>query len=507
MVEKITLSWNDLRDLDLDPENPRHERGLSRSAVIAQFVKRENIKPLARDIAENGLSPLERFGAIKDAENELIVVEGNRRLCALMLLHDPSLAPTPEERRSFERLGRNFDPTGFELELEVFASREEANIWLERKHLGENNGLGTRGWNPVQQARHFGDTGNTLALALIDYAIEKRLVSPRPDNILTTVTRFMSNPFVRRHALLIATGASEAEFTFNGTRSLFNRRLQRLLTDIIDGTNGASSRTTALQREEYARTHLIPMSDDDPDDDDIDDEADVDDNDAPSSESTATSGTGEPGTETGAADNAATNKPADDDGDDAPGDGSEATGEDSNGSGETPGGQGAGPGSAPNRRNKLVDPAAFHPSLRDNGLRRILGELHLVTRRTPALAAVGVRIFLESITVAYLENRVNRRVTDRDKLHVLVQEALKDINEKVARNLLTLSTKEKNALRMLHNQVTNSTYVFSAAYLGAVAHNSAFPTWEQLTAAWDEISPILMVLATNCEPPLDGREE
>ncbi|SDI72427.1 hypothetical protein SAMN04488693_12037 [Arthrobacter subterraneus] len=498
MAEKITIGWRDLRDLDLDPDNPRHERGLTRSDVIAQFVKRENIRPLARDIVQHGLSPLERFGAIKDAGNDLVVVEGNRRLCALMLLHDPSLAPTPEERRSFERLSRSFDPSGLEIELEVFSSREEANIWLERKHLGENNGLGTRGWNPVQQARHFGDTGNTLALALIDYAADKRLISPRPDGILTTVTRFLSNPFVRRHALLITTGASDAEFSFNGTRSLFNRRLQRLLTDIINSTNGASSRTTALEREEYARKHLVPMSDDDVEDDDIDGEADLDDNDASTD---AQAGNSDAGDQSGGTDS------SDDISETSDHNASPDANSDEGSDGGPTGAQGGGTSSAPSRRLKLVDPDAFHPSLRDNGLRRILLELHLVTRRTPALAAIGVRIFIEAITVAYLENRMNRTVAERDKLHVLAQQALADLSEKARQNLLDLSTKEKNALRMLHNQVTNSSYVFSAAYLGAVAHGSAFPTWEQLTAAWDEIAPILMVLATNCEAPLDGREE
>lgn len=487
MVEKLTLSWKDLRDLDLDPENPRHERGLSRSEVIAQFVKRENIKPLARDIARHGLSPLERFGAIKDAENELVVVEGNRRLCALMLLHDPSLAPTPEERRSFERLGRFFDPSGIEIELEVFESREEANIWLERKHLGENNGLGTRSWNPVQQARHFGDTGNTLALALIDYAVEKGLISPDPDGILTTVTRFMSNPYVRRHALLISTGASDTEFRFSGTRSLFNRRLQRLLTDITNGTNGATSRTTAADREKYAKEHLVPMSDGDlVEDEDTDDGTAV-----PADQPTRNAGTSSNGNT--------------DDGSDSmpPGEG---TTDPEAGARTTSGETGSGV-PAPNRRNKLVDPDDFHPSFRDNGLRRILGELHLVTRRTPALATVGVRIFIEAITVSYVENRMGQQVQDRFKLHVIMHQALGDIKTKIQQNLLDASTKEKGSIQLLHNRVTDPSYLFSAAYLGAVAHGTAFPQWEQVTAAWDEIAPALMVLSTNCEAPIEGRED
>lgn len=481
MTEKLTLEWDDLRDLDLDPENPRHDRGLTRPVVIEQFIKRENIKRLARDIAEHGLSPLERFGAVRDAQNELVIVEGNRRLCAMMLLHDPALAPTPEDRKYFERLSKRFDPTIVELDIQVFESREEADIWLERKHMGENGGLGTRGWNPVQQARHFGDTGNTLALALIDYAVDNKLISSRPEGILTTVTRFMSNPYVRKHGLFITTGASEAEFAFTGTRSLFDRRLRTLLVDIINGTNGAHSRTTADDREAYAKMYLVPMTDvQDDEDEDFED-------DAGASGERPQPGTGD---ESSKADNR-------DDGGDA--DQSEDESADPTEGGSTS-------RTPPNRRTKLVDPADFHPSLRDNGLRRILGELHVVTKRTPALAAVGVRIFIESIVIAYLENRLSRPVVPRDKLHVLVQEVLADIGTKAKQSQIDLTTKEKSSLSILHNRVTDSAYVFSAAYLGAVAHGSAFPQWEQLTAAWDEIAPIMFVLATNCEVPLEGND-
>jgi len=499
VVKELTIKWRDLRDLDLDPENPRHDRGLSRSAVIALFVKRENIKRLARDIAENGLSPLERFGAIKDAQNELIVVEGNRRLCALMLLHDPSLAPTPEDRKAFERYAKKFDPSGVELKLQLFDSREEADVWLERKHLGENGGLGTRGWDPVQQARHFGETDNTLALALIDYGVDHRLVSSRPEGILTTVTRFVSNPYVRRHALLITTGRNVPEFEFTGTRALFNRRLHRLLNDIINGENGATSRTSAPDREQYAKTHLVPITDDGSGDQSEEDET------LGSADDTSPAGSGGRGdTSEG------TESPADHD--ERTGADEESAGEDHpTGDGEDdPAGEGeSGPANRPadpRKRNKLVEDSQFNPSLRDNGLRRILGELQLVTKRTPALAAVGVRIFIEAVTVAYIENRLEREVSDREKLHVLVGEALDDVGKQAREQALSLTTKEKNALKMLRNQVTNASYVYSAAYLGAVAHGSAFPQWEHLTASWDEIAPILLVLATNCEKPLTGRE-
>ncbi len=483
MLEKVELSWRDLRDLDLDPQNPRHVPGLNRAEVIAQFVKRENIYELARDIVTNGLSPLESFGAITDAQNELVIVEGNRRLCALMLLHDPALAPTPVDRKRFERLQKRFDPSGIKLEVAVFEDRDEAQVWLERKHMGQNNGLGTRGWNAVQQERAFGTTGNALALALIDYALDNGLVDESP--VLTTVTRFMSNPYVRRHSLLIQTGVGEAKFKFAGTRSLFDRRLKTLLTDIIAGANGATSRTKATDREKYAKARLDVLQDD-PTDVLLDDaDADTD------ADAEVEQQNGEKAGE-----------------EERPGaDAQDGTGGSEGSEGEPnseEGGDASSRNTDPGKRSKLLSPD-FQPPLRDLGLRRILHELHLVGKRTPILAAVGVRIFLEAIAVSYIESQIERSVGDREKLHQLVHEALGHLGERHKRGELRLTSKERAALTMLKNKAGEPSFIYSAAYLGAVAHNSAYPQWPTLTAAWDEIAPVVHVLAANCEEPLGSR--
>lgn len=98
MPERVQIDWDDLADLDLDPDNPRHELGMSRREIIRYLVEKESVLGLAKDVAEVGLSPLDIFGAIAAPEGGYTIVEGNRRLCALILLHDPSLAPSKERR-------------------------------------------------------------------------------------------------------------------------------------------------------------------------------------------------------------------------------------------------------------------------------------------------------------------------------------------------------------------------------------------------------------------------
>lgn len=95
--EKITMK---IGQLCIAPDNPRHEEVDGEMEAIRELCRTENIEVLARDIQLHGLSPAERLIVMAvdedrdDPEREqYFVAEGNRRVCALKLLHDPELAP------------------------------------------------------------------------------------------------------------------------------------------------------------------------------------------------------------------------------------------------------------------------------------------------------------------------------------------------------------------------------------------------------------------------------
>jgi len=88
-------------------DNPRHKPCETQVQVIEWLCDNEEVSQLAHDIVQHGLSPLDRFGVIRDHETDgedatYIAVEGNRRLCALKLLTDPDLAP-PKWKAFFEK--------------------------------------------------------------------------------------------------------------------------------------------------------------------------------------------------------------------------------------------------------------------------------------------------------------------------------------------------------------------------------------------------------------------
>lgn len=183
--------------------NPRHEPVSTEAQAIAYLCEEENVHALARDIATFGLNPLERFALVLiDPSDEgkptakYTVAEGNRRICALKLLHDPELAPATL-RKSFEKLAESWRPITT-VAAAVFHSLPDAKIWLDRIHNGPQGGIGRQPWSADQKARFDGSNRNKPAQALLDYAESSGFITAEErKGKLTTVARFLSNDVFR----------------------------------------------------------------------------------------------------------------------------------------------------------------------------------------------------------------------------------------------------------------------------------------------------------------------
>ena len=163
----------------LDLNNPRHVPFTTEDEAIAYLCEKEEVWPLARDIAHVGLNPLALVALIpiKGQKNAYTMAEGNRRLCALKLLADPDRAP-PRLRKGFETLAaQRAAPRAFR--AVVFDTEEEVRPWLERMHQGAYDGRGFRAWNPEQSQRHFGSNKNKVAQNFLDYARRPKASFPR----------------------------------------------------------------------------------------------------------------------------------------------------------------------------------------------------------------------------------------------------------------------------------------------------------------------------------------
>ncbi len=248
--------------LHLDPQNPRHAPMDSDSEVIAQLCDEELIAELAQDIAARGaLNPLDVLGVIpyEGHPGHFIAVEGNRRTCALILLSDPSRAPTTALQEQIKRVAA-VAQIPKQVKVHVFSGRESAKPWIDLRHLGPQGGIGTREWNPDQKTRAAGTNtrtsakANKLALEALDRLVNSGLLTPdqRSKVSLTTITRYLGTPSVRA---ILGLG-SNSELIYTHDSSEVDAALLQLVMDSIakqeDDRYLVHSRTNSADRLAYA---------------------------------------------------------------------------------------------------------------------------------------------------------------------------------------------------------------------------------------------------------------
>lgn len=172
--EEIDLSIDEIL---LDLKNPRHDVVVGQREAIIQMAKvqKDKLYRLAKDIIENGLNPTDIPLVIpyeKD-KSKFIVVEGNRRITAIKLLITPQILEKSDTKLAskFKVLGRKLDIKQIEpFKCIAFKSRRASGKWVELKHTGENNGIGTVTWGATEQARYLERQGKkNTALQAIEF--------------------------------------------------------------------------------------------------------------------------------------------------------------------------------------------------------------------------------------------------------------------------------------------------------------------------------------------------
>lgn len=248
--------------LHLDPQNPRHTPLEADSDVIAQLCNEELVAELAQDIATRGsLSPLDVLGVIpyEGHPGHFIAVEGNRRTCALILLLDPSRAPTPEFQAQLKRLAATAEVPK-QVKVHVFADKAAAKPWIDLRHLGPQGGIGTREWNADQKTRAAGSNtktsskANKLALEVLDRLVNLGLLTTEQrDKVgLTTITRYLGTPGVRA---ILGLGSSSQLIYTHDVNEVDTALLQMVLDSINkqeDESYLVNSRASSPDRLAYA---------------------------------------------------------------------------------------------------------------------------------------------------------------------------------------------------------------------------------------------------------------
>lgn len=218
-------------DLLLNRDNPRHASKENQEQVIEYLLADEEVYNLARHMSQNGINPLEVVAVFPDSEGNLIVAEGNRRVCAAQLLTDPRKAPESVRAR-FNALAAKSQNVS-QINIAEFPDYATAQPWLQVLHDGEQDGIGRRRWKPDQKARATTNKSvDALAVALLDYAEQQGIISSdmRKEVQVSTATRYLANPAVRR-AMGIASSATSDRIEIIGDAG----RVAKVLADFFDG--------------------------------------------------------------------------------------------------------------------------------------------------------------------------------------------------------------------------------------------------------------------------------
>jgi hypothetical protein len=137
----------------LDAQNPRIpslSTTMLQRDIIGELVKHDDVYELARNISKLGYFPTERLIVVEENAEE-VVVEGNRRLAALKLLINPSLAPDEYQKR-FTLLQSGISISDFkDVKVVIAPSRDAAAPLIIDRHTH----TGVDRWQPAQQAKYL----------------------------------------------------------------------------------------------------------------------------------------------------------------------------------------------------------------------------------------------------------------------------------------------------------------------------------------------------------------
>jgi hypothetical protein len=167
--------------LRLDPDNPRFVSDRDTTDLegfLPWFNADADLEAVASSIAANGYHAAEPLlvAPREDSDARLVVVEGNRRFAAILVLLQPELIARVSQ---FAELSKEADLEELnELPCFVYESREQI-----LKYLGNRHVVGVKEWKPLAKARYvkqLRDRADKLGEDPSDKALAKSIGSNAP---------------------------------------------------------------------------------------------------------------------------------------------------------------------------------------------------------------------------------------------------------------------------------------------------------------------------------------
>ncbi len=140
-------------DLVLDSENPRLPKSMSNKSekeIINFLLSDASLIELMLAIGKNGFFEGEQLLVVPDDGGKYLVVEGNRRLSAVKLLHNPDLGEIYKSKitQVLKETDENNIPD--EIPCLVFEKKDDILKYLGYRHI-----TGIKSWKLLEKARYL----------------------------------------------------------------------------------------------------------------------------------------------------------------------------------------------------------------------------------------------------------------------------------------------------------------------------------------------------------------
>lgn len=250
-----------LKDLHLDLENPRLPQSVAKTpkGVLTWIAKSTAIEDLMSAIATNGFFPGEPVVVYPhpDRPDEYIVIEGNRRLTACKLIHDPTLCEKPTAQMILISETAVHRPE--KIPVVVADTRNEVLPYLGFRHI-----TGIKEWDPLAKARYlkqlFDTTKKTLPVAERYHRVA-RSIGSRRDHIKRSLDALAVYQVLEDNEFFGIEGLGEESIKFSVlSTALADERIGEFVGTIKKvGTGKQATREATNPILDKATIHKKPM--------------------------------------------------------------------------------------------------------------------------------------------------------------------------------------------------------------------------------------------------------
>ena len=263
-TQELTLTVDDLL---LDVRNPRLGSVESQSEALEAIINLSSdyVRVMMLSIIKKGLDPGDSFYVIEAEEDDgYVVLDGNRRLCALLVLIRPdmldgtNISEKIRDQLLDARFG--FDAGKFsKIKCVCFKDPMVAKEWMLTRHTGSRGGEGRISWGSTEIQRFSGDGSIVDVIDFVGRSTDfaegewESLKSKIESGKSSVIGRLLESAAGRKHIGISITinpdGSKTPQLSRNSKWAAST--LKKIMKDVVKGKVNSRSHNTAPQIEDY----------------------------------------------------------------------------------------------------------------------------------------------------------------------------------------------------------------------------------------------------------------